>query len=123
MTVGFAAFSFGFAVLVRAPNLERLNHEPRIFSSRLTSVRLLVVAQAEIHRVPQLAVGGPLGELDLRDELGLTQCGVSFVFGCLERATACVSSGFSSFITRASSRSLKPVPVWPTVARASLSSS
>src|SRR5581483_12119214 len=31
----------------------------------------LVVAQAEVHRMPQLAVRGPLGEYDMRDELGL----------------------------------------------------
>src|ERR1041384_8678716 len=30
----------------------------------------LVIAEAEIHRMPQLPVAGPRGELDLRDELG-----------------------------------------------------
>ena len=52
------------------------------FSSRTHLARILVVPQPEIHRMPQLRVGGPLGEPDLRDELAArTQCGRSLVCG------------------------------------------
>jgi len=44
---------------------------------------------------------------------GSTQCGFSFVFGFGSNGQSRVSSGFSSRITRVSSFSLNPVPVWP----------
>ncbi len=50
----------------------------------------------------QLAVGGPLGEPDLRDEVGPDP--VRRLVGLdarRERATSAISRGFSSFQTRA----------------------
>src|SRR5207237_8462419 len=76
---GFAVLGVGFLVLgaglgVLSVNPSPAYPEPRTANPKASVppylCRLLVVAQSEVDRVPQLADGGPFGEFDLRDQLG-----------------------------------------------------
>src|SRR5207253_2421152 len=68
----FLVLGSGFGVRTlnpRTPNPEPRTANPKVFLPPYLC-RLLVVAQSEVDRVPQPAVGGPFGEFDLRDQLG-----------------------------------------------------
>ena len=65
----FARFAVRALAIRATATLNRASmRTPNDASVSRDVLRLLVVAQSEIHRMPQLAVGRPLGELDLRDE-------------------------------------------------------
>jgi hypothetical protein len=64
--------------------------------------------------MPELCIRGPFGELDLRDQLRPYLMWTLVALRDIRERAGLRFERLSSFITRASSRSLKPVPVWPT---------